>query len=76
MHVMSGAATLSEDPLPHAVAVLPLAEAVQSKPSLPEGSQRFVVSIDGTESDDVVSQLQVSQLALLPAHALLPARVK
>ena len=62
VHVLAGAATLSEEPLPHAVAVLSLAEAVRAggQPPLPEGSQRFVVTIDGTESDAELSQLQVS----------------
>ena len=59
MHVMSGVATLSQNPLPHAVAVVPLREAVGSPPQLPEGCQRLVVTIDGTESDEELASVQV-----------------
>ena len=72
VHMLAGAATLSQDPLPHAVAVLPLVEAVNApggQAPLPEGCQRLVVSIDGTESDEEVSQLQVG-----PCSGLSPER--
>lgn len=60
VHMLAGAATLAADPLPHAVAVLPLREAAGGQAPLPDGSQRFVVSIDGTESDEELAQLQVT----------------
>lgn len=67
MHVLSGVATLSQDPLPHAVAIVPLTEAVAApggRPQLPHGCERLVVTIDGTESDEELSSVQVPPVRL------------
>ncbi|KAK9800350.1 hypothetical protein WJX73_008117 [Symbiochloris irregularis] len=63
VHVIAPAGELRRDNLPHAVALMPLREAVAAHRSpeglqLPEGSGRLVVSIDGTESEDEVAALQ------------------
>ena len=61
VHVLAGVATLSKDPLPHAVAIVPLRDAVKAagaRPQLPEGCQRMVVTIDGTESDEELASVQ------------------
>lgn len=71
MHVIAPAAALQADPLPHAVASFPLAEAAAALRSggvaLPEGACRFVVTIEGTESEEDVAALRVRPA--LSAHA-------
>ena len=63
MHVIAPAAALQADPLPHAVASFPLAEAAAALGSggvaLPEGAGRFVVTVDGTESEEDLAALRV-----------------
>lgn len=64
VHVIAPAGELEHNTLPHAVALLPLREAVQQQQAggavrLPEGAGRLVVSIDGTESEEEVASLQV-----------------
>lgn len=73
MHVIASAQALQADPLPHAVASFPLKEAAAGMRnggvSLPEGAGRFVVSVDGTESEEDITALKVShrsQMELLP----------
>ncbi len=74
MHVIAPAVALQADPLPHAVASFPLAEAAAAQRSggvaLPEGAGRFVVTIEGTESEEDIASLRVR-----PAHSLLAAMV-
>lgn len=57
MHVISPVATLNADPLPGAVALVPLREALASSVGgvaapLPEGAERLALEIDGTESQE------------------------
>ena len=63
VHVIAPAAALQAEPLPHAVASFPLAEAAAAHRnggmSLPEGSGRFVVTVDGTESEEDIATLRV-----------------
>ena len=62
-------AALRSAPLPNAVALVPAAEvaAAGGNVALPEGAIRLAVSIDGTESDDVLRSLK----AAAPVMALL-----
>ena len=63
VHVIASAEVLRENPLPHAVASYPLKEAAAAirggGVSLPEGAGRFVVSVDGTESEEEITALKV-----------------
>lgn len=63
VHVIASAEALRTDPLPHAVASYPLKEAAAAirngAVSLPEGTGRFVVSVDGTESEEDIATLKV-----------------
>lgn len=70
MHVLAPAEVLAADPLPGAVAQVALREAAgagPAGPALPQGTERFAVVVDGTESEEELASLQV-------AH-LVPARV-
>lgn len=62
MHVIAPAQALQTDPLPHAVALFSLSEAASAirsgGVSLPEGAGRFVVSVDGTESEEDITALK------------------
>ncbi len=72
MHVIAPAQALQTDLLPHAVALLPLREAASAirsgGVSLPEGAGRFVVSVDGTESEEDVTALKACPLCLPSSH--------
>ena len=63
VHVIASAEALQANPLPHAVASYPLKEAAAAirggGVSLPEGAGRFVVSVDGTESEEDITALKV-----------------
>eukprot|EP01024_Parvocaulis_polyphysoides_P012080 TRINITY_DN14310_c0_g1_i11.p1 TRINITY_DN14310_c0_g1~~TRINITY_DN14310_c0_g1_i11.p1 ORF type:complete len:744 (-),score=153.62 TRINITY_DN14310_c0_g1_i11:169-2118(-) len=48
---------LTQDPMPNAVALLPLTEALKDV-NLPEGCQRYVVTIDGTETNEQLASLK------------------
>lgn len=65
---MAPADALAQDPLPHAVAVQPLAEVATASQngghSLPSGVTRFAVTIDGTESEEQVASLKNSEAAM------------
>ena len=65
VHPVVSAAALAASPLPGAVALFSLAEAVAAggAPALPGGAGRFVVSIDGTESDADLASLATSPAA-------------
>ena len=63
MHVIVPADALAADPMKGAVAQVPLREAAKAGaggPPLPEGIERFVVSVDGTESEAELASLQVA----------------
>ena len=68
VHVMAPADVLTQDPLPHAVAVQPLTEVATASQngghSLPPGVTRFAVTIDGTESEEQVASLKNSEAAM------------
>ena len=66
MHVLAPAAVLAADPLPGAVAQVALREAAgagPAGPALPQGTERFAVVVDGTESEEELASLQVAHLA-------------
>lgn len=69
MHVMAPAAELAKDPLPHSVAVQPLREVATASQngghSLPAGAGRFVVTVDGTESEEQIQALKKSDAAMV-----------
>lgn len=62
VHVMVPAAVQAADPLPGAIAVMPLRDLVKAANNggvkLPSGSSRYAVSVDGTESDAEVAALK------------------
>lgn len=63
VHVIAPADALAADPMKGAVAQVPLREAAKAGaggPPLPEGTERFVVSVDGTESEAELASLQVA----------------
>ncbi len=45
MHVLAPAATLAANPLPGAVAVLPLKEAIATKGALPQDAARLALQV-------------------------------
>ena len=57
------AEVLRQNPLEHAVALMPLAEVASAQKSgslkLPEGAGRMAIHVDGTESDEELACLQV-----------------
>ena len=63
VHVIAPLEELARNPFPHAVAMVPLRDAVAAGSNgglhLPEGVGRMVVLIDGTESDEEVDALKV-----------------
>ena len=66
MHVLAPAEVLAADPLPGAVAQVALREAAgagPAGPALPQGTERFAVVVDGTESEEELASLQVAHLA-------------
>nr|QBP34357.1 plastid 4-hydroxy-3-methylbut-2-en-1-yl diphosphate synthase precursor [Ulva prolifera] len=56
MHIIAPAAEIADNPMEHTIPLVPLVNA--AKFSLPEACERFAVSIDGTESDEVIKSLQ------------------
>ncbi|KAG1675454.1 hypothetical protein FOA52_001753 [Chlamydomonas sp. UWO 241] len=67
VHLMVPAEALAKDPLAGAVALFSLKDAAAGKATMPEGSVRMAVSIDGTESVDEIKALAT----LKPVVALL-----
>jgi len=57
VHVLAPIAALQADPLPGAVAVVPLTQAVAGV-TLPEGAARMAVEIDGTETAEQIAALK------------------
>ena len=57
VHVIAPIAALQADPLPGAVAVVPLTQAVAGV-TLPEGAARMAVEIDGTETAEQIAALK------------------
>lgn len=56
---------LRATPLVGAVAAIPLAETEGGVPELPEGTTRFAITIDGTESDDLIRSLKGSEATMV-----------
>ena len=63
VHVIAPAAALEGHPLANPIALRPLAEAAaawaEGKLATPSGAARLAVTIDGTESEDVLAALEV-----------------
>lgn len=70
MGVLVPAEELEKDPLPNAVALMDLEEAIAKDGALPEGAIRLAVTITGSESEETLLKLK----ELKPVFALL--RVK
>lgn len=74
IHTMAPAAELAKDPLPHSVAIHSLRELATASqnggPSLPPGAGRFVVTVDGTESEEEIKCLKGSQAAMVLLQVL------
>ncbi|GFR52316.1 hypothetical protein Agub_g14853, partial [Astrephomene gubernaculifera] len=64
-HVIAPLEALAADPLPGAIALLPLKQALQGPLSLPQGITRWAAEVDGTESE-----AQLASLASLPSPPL------
>lgn len=58
MGVIVPAEELEKDPLPNAVALMTLKDAVANGGKLPEGAIRLALSIDGTEEDDMLAKVK------------------
>lgn len=59
VHTIVPIDTLRETPLNGAVAAIDLKDTEGGVPQLPEGTNRFAVTVDGTESDDLIRSLKV-----------------
>ena len=64
MHSIVPLATLQRTPLAGAVAAVDLREALGGFPDFPEGTTRFVVTVDGTETADEIRSLEARRLPL------------
>lgn len=58
VHVMAPASVLAANPLPGAVALMPLRQALSSAAQLPAGVERLAVTVDGTESEEEIAALK------------------
>lgn len=58
MGVVVPAAELEKDPLPNAVALLTLKEAIDSDGKLPEGAVRSAIALDGDEEEEDILKLK------------------
>mmetsp|Transcript_745 Transcript_745/g.2261 ORF Transcript_745/g.2261 Transcript_745/m.2261 type:complete len:737 (+) Transcript_745:186-2396(+) len=58
VHSIVPLATLQQTPLPGAVAAIDLRDALGGAPPLPEGTTRFVITVDGTETADEIRSLK------------------
>mmetsp|Transcript_24195 Transcript_24195/g.67090 ORF Transcript_24195/g.67090 Transcript_24195/m.67090 type:complete len:750 (+) Transcript_24195:89-2338(+) len=73
--VIVPAAELEKDPLPNAVALMSLKEALAKNGELPTGSIRMAISIDGSESEDdlaTVKDLDPMTVLISPSSDLSP----
>ncbi|KAG2452668.1 hypothetical protein HYH02_002901 [Chlamydomonas schloesseri] len=66
-HVIAPIDALAKDPLPGAIALVPLKQAAAGPVKLPEGSTRMAVQIDGTETEAELGAIK----SLNPIVALL-----
>ncbi|GIL68785.1 hypothetical protein Vafri_22024 [Volvox africanus] len=57
-HVIAPLEALARDPLPGAIALVPLKQAIQGGVTLPEGSSRWAIEVDGTESEEQLGAVQ------------------
>lgn len=65
VHVLAPLAALQANPMPGAVALLSLREAVAgAAQQLPEGAKRFAVAVDGTESSEEIAALKDSEAVM------------
>jgi hypothetical protein len=60
VHAIAPIDALRATPLPKAVAAIDLADAAAASRELPEGTTRFAVSCNGTESEEQLLGLRVS----------------
>jgi (E)-4-hydroxy-3-methylbut-2-enyl-diphosphate synthase len=67
MGVVVPAEVLEKDPLPNAVALMDLTDAIAKGGKLPEGAIRLAVTIDGSEDDETIAKVKDLQ----PAFAFL-----
>uniref|UniRef100_A0A6U9XWI6 4-hydroxy-3-methylbut-2-en-1-yl diphosphate synthase (ferredoxin), chloroplastic n=1 Tax=Pseudo-nitzschia australis TaxID=44445 RepID=A0A6U9XWI6_9STRA len=58
MGVIVPAAELEKDPLPNAVALVSLQEAIASDGNLPEGAIRLAVTLDGNEEEEEILKIK------------------
>lgn len=58
VHSIVPLAALQQTPLAGAVAAIDLREALGGLPDFPEGTTRFVVTVDGTETADEIRSLE------------------
>jgi len=58
MGIIVPAEELEKDPLPNAVALMSLPDAIRSGGKLPLGAIRLALTVDGTEDDDAIRQIK------------------
>lgn len=56
---------LEKDPLPNAIALMDLEDAIAKKGELPTGAIRLAVSVNGDEDDDVLKQIKTLDPAMI-----------
>ena len=64
--VIVPAEELEKDPLPNAVALMSVGDAVAKNGALPDGAVRLAVSVDGTESEEDIAKIkELNPMAVL-----------
>ena len=63
--VIVPAAELEKDPLPNAVALMTLPEAISKSGALPEGAVRLALELDGLETDEQLNALKTLNPVML-----------
>ncbi|GLC39356.1 hypothetical protein PLESTB_000893800 [Pleodorina starrii] len=57
-HVIAPLDALARDPLPGAIALVPLKQAAAGGLTLPEGSSRWAIEVDGSESEEQLAAIR------------------
>lgn len=63
--LVAPASELEKDPLPNAIALMDLEDAIAKKGALPAGAIRLAIKVDGDEDDDVLKQIKTLDPAMI-----------
>jgi (E)-4-hydroxy-3-methylbut-2-enyl-diphosphate synthase len=63
--LVAPASELEKDPLPNAIALMDLEDAIAKKGALPAGAIRLAVKVDGDEDEDVLKQIKTLDPAMI-----------